>query len=532
MEQQQRKLQIDWRVFWPALIVVLGVSLPLAINPEKGGTVVNAALAFCTGKFGWLFLLFGMFCFVLLMWLAFGRYGNVKMGGPTDEPEFSYFSWIAMLFCAGIGSGIMIWSVIEPIYYLAGPPLNVEAGTFMAKEWAHVYGQFHWGFSAWAIYCLPTIPIAYYVYVRKENSLKMSVTFKDLFGPKVVDSWIGVVIDVIVMFGLIGAVGTSLGLAVPVVSALFHEMFGIPQGMGLNLLIIALWTAMFGTSVFKGLSKGIKVLSDINIYLAIILAVFVLFVGPTVFTMKLWTNSMGLLFSNFFHMSFWMDPINQGGFPEGWTVFYWAWWIAYTPMMGLFVARISRGRTIKDIVIAECLWGTLGCWLFFGVIGAYSIYVDINGIVPVSQILADQGSQAAIVAVMGSLPLGKLVMFVYLTLIFIFLATTLDSSAYTLASVCTRDIRGDEQPATWNRVFWALCIGLISIGLLAVGGLGPVQTSSIVSALPLMPVLFLQVISFMKAINKDFAHLKPRPIAIDYQPEASSQVSQSSNISA
>jgi BCCT family betaine/carnitine transporter len=515
----ERKVKIDPKVFWPALIVVLGLSLPLVINPELGAKMVNAGLSFVTGQFGWLFLLFGMFCFITLMWLAFGKYGHVKLGGPDDEPEFSYVSWVAMLFCAGIGIGIMLWSIIEPIYYLEGPPFGFEPHSQDAIEWAHMYGQFHWGFSAWAIYAIPTIPIAYSVYVRKEPFLRISAASKGVLG-NLADGWLGKVIDAVVAFGIVGAVGTSLGLAVPLVSALFSEMFGVQDSFGLNLVILAIWTAIFGTSVYRGLSKGIKVLSDVNMYVAIAMALFILFAGPTVFILKMSVNSWGIMLDNFFRMSFWMDPIAEGGFPEGWTIFYWAWWIAYAPMMGLFVARISKGRTIRDVVIAECLWGTIGCWVFFCIFGAYSTYLDVQGILSISQILSESGSNAAIIAVVKTLPGSSIVLVVYTFLCFIFLATTLDSSAYTLASVCSKDLRGDEQPARWHRVFWALVLAVVAVGLLAVGGLSTVQTSTIVVALPLIPVLFILVLSSLRWLEEDYGHIVGKKVlAIDYQPK-------------
>lgn len=518
----EKRGEINHAVFWPSLLVVLGLSVPLAIWPEQGGRAVNAVWSFITDHFGWFFLLFGFFCFAVLIWLALGRYGNVKLGGPDEEPEFSTFSWIAMLFAAGIGGGIMMWCIMEPIFYLNGPPFGVKPGSPLAFEWAHLYGMFHWGFSAWAIYCIPTIPIAYAVFVRKEPTLRFSKALRPIFG-NLVDGWVGVVIDVLIVFGLVGAVGTSLGLEVPAVSAMLQGLFGVQDSIWLQLAIVLIWLCIFGTSVYRGLSKGIKVLSDINLYLAFVLIAFVLLAGPTVFILKMTVNSLGLLLNNFFRMTFWMDPITRSGFPEAWTVFYWAWWIAYAPMMGLFVARISKGRTIKELVIAECFWGTLGCWLYMAIFGGYSLFVEANHIAPLTQIMNESGQFAVIVATLQTLPLSKIAMFIWTVLIFIFLATTVDSTAYTLASVCTRRLRGDEQPARWHRVIWAIALASVSIGLLVVGGLQPVQLSSIIAALPLTPVLILLIISGIKMLKEDFPHLQPKKEAIDYRPAVSYQ---------
>ncbi|MDD2497188.1 MAG: BCCT family transporter [Desulfitobacteriaceae bacterium] len=512
-----RKVPLDPKVFWPSFIVTMALVFAMIINPEAGSRVVNAAFAIVTGKFGWLFLIFCVFCFSFLLWLAFGRYGSVKFGRPDEKPEFSYFSYIAMLFCAGIGGGIMYWSFVEPIYYFDGPPLGLEPGSVLAAEWAVMYPQFHWGFSAWAIYAILTFPIAYSMWIRRDPYIRMSTSSKGALG-KLADGWLGTLFDVLVVFGIIGAVGTSLGLGVPLISSLFSYLFGVQESMLLNIFIIALWTLLFGFSVYKGLTKGIKVLSDINIYLAIIFAVFILLAGPTVYILSMWTNSFGVLLDNFFRISFWMDPVAKGGFPEAWTVFYWAWWIAYAPMMGLFVARISKGRTIKEVVIAELIFGTLGCWVYFGIMGSFGIYVQWNELAPVSELLAG-GFGPAIIGILNTLPLGTLLIIVFTIMEFIFLATTLDSSAYILASVCSKDIAAGEDPARWHRLLWALILALTSVGLLMVGGLQTVQTASIVVALPLIPVMIIMAFSAYRWLNEDFGPtLAPKIIAIDYQP--------------
>jgi BCCT family betaine/carnitine transporter len=515
--EEERRGGINPPVFWTALLIVLCLAIFLIFWPEAGTRAVDTVWTFVTANFGWYFLLFGAFCFVVLMWLAFGRYGNVKLGRAEDKPEFSKFSWIAMLFCAGIGGGIMMWCIMEPVYYMSGPPLGVDVGSFLSFEWANTYGLFHWGFSAWAIYCIPTIPIAYAVFARREPSLRISTSCRAIFGDRV-DGWVGVVIDILIMFGLIGAVGTSLGFAVPALSSVLHALFGLEQTMGLQILIIIAWVIVFGTSVYRGLSKGIKVLSDINIYLALALIVFVLLAGPTVYILKMWVNSTGLILDNFFRMSFWLDPVAQGGFPEAWTVFYWAWWIAYAPMMGLFVARISKGRTIRELVIAECVWGTLGCWVYFAIFGAYTVYLESNQIVSLQEALASGGEFGAIATVLATLPFPKIAMAVWALCIFIFLATTLDSTSYTLASVCTKVLHGDEEPVLWNRVIWALTLGAISIGLLMVGGLQPAQLSSLVAALPLTLVLGVLIFSGIKMLKEDFPHLSSKPLSIDEKP--------------
>ncbi|WP_210240409.1 BCCT family transporter, partial [Amaricoccus solimangrovi] len=420
--------RLDWRVFAPSLAVIAAVIAPLILFPESGPAAVQAAFAFATGKFGWLYLLAGIATVVFLVVLAASRYGNVRLGGPDDLPEFSYFSWIAMIFCGGIGIAIVNWAWVEPIYYLQGPPFGVEPMSASAAEWALTYGQFHWGITPWALYALPALPIAYSMYVRRQPGVRLSVAARGVLG-RHSDGWGGVLLDAIVVFGIVGGVGTSLGLAVPLVSKLASGLLGVEPSTALNLAILALWTLMFGGSVWFGLSKGIKILSDVNVILALILLGFTFAVGNSLFMLNGWVNSLGKMANNFLTMSMWTDPIGHSTFPRDWTIFYWAWWIAYAPMMGLFVARISRGRTIRELIVAELVWGSLGCWVFFAVWGGYALDLQLSGALDIGGILKAEGIPATVQAILGTLPMPWLVIPLFILLCFVFLATTLDSAA-------------------------------------------------------------------------------------------------------
>ncbi len=322
-----------------------------------------------------------------------------------------------------------------------------------------------------------------------------------------VDGPVGKVIDIIVVFSIVGGVGTSLGLSVPLVSELFQEMFGVEDTFLLQMGILFLWTAMIAWSVYNGLGKGIQTLSNINTVLGFVLLFFVLVVGPTVFLLNLWSNSFGLFLDNFFRLNFWTDPVAKGGFPEGWTIFYWAWWIAYAPMMGLFVARISRGRTIKELILHGVIWGSIGCWAFFAIWGGYAVNLQINGVIDLQSILNTSGIPATVVAVLKTLPLSTIIIPVFTLLCFVFLATTVDSSAYMLASICTKEISGYQEPARWNRILWTVLLAVVGVGLLSVGGLKAVQTSTILVALPMIPVLVIMSMSLLRWVYRDFGAL-------------------------
>lgn len=513
-KQAHKKMSVDPAILWPSITAILLIMIPLSLNPKAGEVVINSTLSWITGNFGWLYLLTGIGSFVFMCWLAFGPVGRVKLGSPEEQPEFRTMPWIAMLFSAGIGISICNWAFVEPIYFLSSPPMNIEVGTVLATEWAAMYPMFHWGVVPWALYLMPALPIGYALYVRKVHVLRISEACRGLFG-NLVDGPFGKAIDTIVVFAIVGGVGTSLGLSVPLVSKLFQTMFGFQDSFLLQIGILFAWICMIGWSVFNGLNKGIQTLSNINVILAFSLLVFVLFAGSTVFLLNLWSNSFGLFLDNFFRINFWTDPVAHGGFPESWTIFYWAWWIAYAPMMGLFVARISRGRTIKEVIVHGVTWGSIGCWAFFAIWGGYALNLDVSGNIDLQTILKDQGIPSMVVATLQQLPASSIVIPFFTLLCFVFLATTVDSSAYMLASICTKEISGYEEPARWNRILWTVVLGIVGVGLLSVGGLKAVQASTVLVALPMIPILMAMGFTLLRWVYQDFGvQIAPRLLVL------------------
>lgn len=503
--------RLDLSTFLPPVFLVLVAGTYLIFNVDVAEQRASMAMAFLTTRFGWLFVFVGAAAFVFALWLAFGRYGRVKLGRPDDPPEYSELSWAAMMFSAGIGIGMLSWAFIEPIYYLQGPPMGLQPGTSVAAEWAHMYAQFHWGFVPWALYAVPTIPIAYMLYVKERPFLRISSAAEGVLNTPARRRF-EPLIDTLVIVGVIGAAGTSLGLGVPLVSAFAGDLFAVEDSFQLQLGVLAVWTLLFATSVYRGLKAGIRWLADTNIMLAILLLVFILCAGPSVFILTLSANSFGLLLDNFIRMSFWLDPIDHGGFPEAWTLFYWAWWIAYAPLMGLFFGRISRGRTIRKVVLGVIGWGSLGCLSFMAICGGYALHLELSGTLPVGEILQREGNAQTVLAIINTLPAPKFVVLLFTLLSFIFLATTLDSVAYVLASITTRNLPGDQEPGRLNRLLWAFAMAFLAVGLLAVGGLKTVQSSSVLTALPLVPVLFLLVLSLLRWLRADFGAAVQQPV--------------------
>lgn len=512
---------IDWTTFIGAFSLLMLVTIPLIIFPEEGANFVSAANELITRNVGSLYLLVGLGIFFFLIYVAFSKNGHVKLGDEGEKPEFRTFSWAGMLFCAGIGSSILFWGTIEWAYYYQNPPFGLESGTREAIAWASSYGIFHWGPIAWSVYTLPALPMAYFYYVRKTPVLKISYACRPLLGDKV-DGPIGKAIDILFMFGLLGGAGTTLALGTPMIAQGINELTGLEVTLTLKTFILLLCTIIFAVSAYSGLKKGIKVLSDLNLWLSIFLLAFVFLFGPTQFISETTTNSIGLLLDNFFHMSTWTEPFNnlgpyeRTGFPESWTVFYWAWWLVYAPFVGLFIARISRGRTIRQMILGTILYGTLGCILFFGIMGNYGLYMQLTGSYDVINVLNNQGASAAIISIVSQLPIGLFMVFIFTVLAIIFLATTFDSSSYILASVVQHKVEGE--PLKWNRLFWAFGLCFMPLVLMYIGGLSTLQTASIVGGFPLLFIMIMLAWSFLKASSDDIKasdEYTPKTIHLD-----------------
>lgn len=503
IQRHQSTPGIDWTISTPALILVLAIGAGMIAYPENGTYYASLASDFVTRQLGWLYLSLGAAAVVFAGWLAFGPYATVVLGTPGEAPEYSDMHWIAMMFTAGVGASLIAWGVAEPIFFVQAPALGIEPNSAEAIAWAHVYPMFHWGIIPWVFYAIPSVPVAYMLYVKNAPMMKISGTCEAAL-PTRGRKAVGKVIDTVIALGIVGGTATSLGLGVPLVSALTAELFGIPDVLITKLVVLILWTVIFGASAYRGLKKGIQVLADINLVLAGVAIVFVLFAGPTVFILSMTVNSIGLMANNFVHMSLWMDPIAKSGFPETWTVFYWAWWIAFAAFIALFFGRISRGRTIRQLVLGVVGWGSLGTWLFLAVIGGYSLFLESSGVLPVSEILRESGMSVVNAKVIASLPYGRIALLGFIVLSVIFYATTLDSAAYTIASVCSKNLHNDEEPPRISRVVWAFALALLTLGLVVTDNVKIVQASTIVSSVPVIPVILLMCFTLVRWLKQDF----------------------------
>ena len=501
----KKKTNIDWWILVPTMLLILFISASLILKPELSKAVINSIYDMTIDKFGWVYVLACLVSFGLLLWVTVSDCGNVKLGNKDTKPVYKEFEWAAMLFCSGVGSGVVILGFMEPLYYVQTPPFGIEPYSTKAYEYAHMYGQFHWGPSAWAFYIPAIIAIGIIVYKKNEPALRLSVVPKYLSNNKT-GRHIGRVVDVLVQFGIIAGISTSLGLAVPVISLLISETFNIPNEMPLRIAIICIWIAIFTFSVFRGLEKGIKMLSDINMVIVIIFSIIVMFAAGVGDVFKMEINSIGLYFQDFMRMNTWLDPFGTGEFQRMWTVFYWGWWLSFMPLMALFIVRISKGRSLRRVVWMQLIWGSLGCWTCFMIFGGYSLKLQQSGKMDLIGMVNTSGQDATIIELIRTMPLAPVVTVVFCVLLFVFLATCIDSAAYVLASGSVKKLGIDEQPSRAYRVFWAAVLAVLSIALLVINQLKAVQTLSLIAGLPLALVqlymCYAAVKLLMDHINK------------------------------
>ncbi|WP_417451116.1 BCCT family transporter [Kordiimonas sp.] len=494
---------IDKTVFSLAAVTTLGVSVPLLVFGDMLETGITDLYNIVATELGLLFQWAAIGSMVILAWLAFGRYGRIKFGDADDKPEFSTVSWIAMLFSSGVGGGLLYWAGVEWAFYYENPPFGAEPKSTEAIKWATSYGLFHWGFTAWCIYALPTIALCYSFYLRKIPFLRLSAA---VMGEKNCSSFAGRLVDLFFMLGLIGGAGTALALTTPMISASLAELLGTERTIWLDVLSVSICVLLFGVSVYMGLEKGIKKLADANFLLSLLLLAFVLIAGPTGFILAMGTESIGTMVNNVFTMITWTDPVEKTGFVGSWTVFYWAWWIAFAPFVGIFVTRISKGRTIREIIFAMCVFGSMGAWAFYIVLGNFGLELELSGALPVAKMIAED-SHAAVPAMIMQLPFGTFALVVFTIVTIIYVATTYDSASYTLASAATKELHASENPGRWHRLFWAVVLGILPIGLMFIGGTKVVMSATLLAALPLMFAGVFMCRTLMKWLKEDFGEL-------------------------
>lgn len=476
---------------------ILAIVLWGIFSPSSLSMVFDTSLGSITKNFGWLYLWIVLGLVAFAFFLAFSRYGDLKLGNEDDEPEFSMGSWFSMLFAAGMGIGLVFWGVAEPIsHYMTAPP-GVQPGSPEAANAAMRYAFFHWGLHPWAVYGIVALAIAFFQY-RRQGSAMISESISSL--PWAPIRRMSGIFNVLAVIATAFGVAASLGMGALQINSGLHVVFGAPVNTTSQVFIIVITTSLFVTSAVTGVTKGIKLLSNFNMIVALVLALIIFILGPTVAIIDTLTNTLGSYLSEFVRMSLRMTPFRESEWVGGWTIFYWAWWISWSPFVGVFIARVSRGRTIREFIVGTVVAPSLAAFIWFSVFGGTALYMEIWQHVPIAAAVKLDAS-TALFTMFGAMPFGLIMSVIATLLVLVFFVTSGDSATLVLGIMSTN---GDPDPSAKVKTIWGVLVAGIAISLLLTGGLKAVQSATIVFALPFALVILLMVIALWRAIREDW----------------------------
>jgi choline/glycine/proline betaine transport protein len=485
--------------FVSALVLIAFILLTLMFKADAE-EIFKAGMAFITQKAGWFLILVANIFILACLYFAVGRFGKIRIGGNDAQPEFSTLSWYAMLLSAGMGIGLMFWSVGEPMFHFGSPsPMfgDMQAETPEAAQAAMGVTYFHWGLHPWAIYAVVGLGLAFFAYNRG-LPLTIRSIFYPLLGNRIYGFW-GNLIDVLSVLATLVGLATSLGLGVKQINAGLGFLFGIQIDVATQVTLIAVITGFATLSVMAGLDAGVKRLSQANMVLAAVFMLFLLLVGPTIYILGGFTQNLGYYFTIFPELSLWTETFRETNWQGSWTVFYWAWWISWSPFVGMFIARISKGRTVKEFVLGVILIPTLLSFVWMSVFGGSALYAQTHELADIVTAVNDDVATAMFV-LMEAFPLSQILSLIAVVLVTVFFVTSSDSGSLVVDHLTSG---GKLHSPTTQRVFWAVMEGLVAAVLLIGGGLTTLQTASVTTGLPFALVLLIGVYSLYVGFSQE-----------------------------
>lgn len=499
------KGMVSPRVFWPALIVILAVAVVGIAAPESTSDVLVDMQSWIVTNFGWYYMLAIGFFIAFTAFVGFSKYGTIRLGRDGEDPEFGLLSWFAMLFAAGMGIGLVFYGVGEPLTYATSDPKPGWEGSETEKAQLAMAQTFlHWGLHPWAVYAVIGLALAYAIH-RRGRPISIRWALEPLFGDRV-KGWLGDLVDVLAIFGTVFGVATSLGLGVQQIASGMKSI-GIVDNTDNAVLVtlIVVITFLSTLSCVSGLGKGIKYLSNINLSFAGLLLISILLLGPTLFLFQNFVESLGVYLANVLNMTFDVGAYTgeKGAtWNASWTIFYWGWWISWAPFVGVFIARISRGRTIREFIAGTLFVPTIVGFLWFSVLGGTGLDRELFGKGGLVDPKEGVDASTVLFTVLEDLPLGSVLSILAIALVAVFFITSSDSGSLVVDMLASG---GHPNPPTWSRVLWAVLEGALAIGLLLAGGLSGLQSAAIATALPFSAVLILMCFATLRALRADLA---------------------------
>ena len=489
-------------VFYVSLIIVGIIAVWSVAFNDSFTVVANAAFKVLTTDFGWLYLISMIIFFGFIVYFAFGKYGKIRLGSDDSRPEYSNMTWFGLLFGCGMGVGLVFWGVAEPLTYYLNPPDGIEVASQASANFAFENFFMHWGILPWANYAVIGLALAYFMFRKNKKGL-LSVMLEPLIGEKLANGWLGKVVDILGVFATVAGVVTSLGLGTLQINAGFNYLFGVPINLVVEIIIIIIVSFLYIGSAVSGLDKGIKIISDTNLYVAIGLLAVCFIVGPKVETLNAFVNGMGQYIGNFIPTALKINSYSDNSWFGSWRLFYWAWFIAWAPFVGVFVARISKGRTIREFVLGVVLVPTIASCIWGAVFGNLGINLGEKGLMAIEKLQeAVATPEVGLFVVLGQYPLGFILSLVALVSLCAFFVTSANSGVYVLSMLSTD---GAINPPNGRKILWGVIQSVMAIGLLMAGGLKPLQTISLVAAFLFIFVMLGTIAAFMKVLKEEKA---------------------------
>jgi choline/glycine/proline betaine transport protein len=489
-------------VFFPASAIIAALVLVGVLFPRDAERLFGAAQAFVLDTFGWFYLLTVGILLFSVLFFALSRFGRLKLGPDDAEPDYPYASWLAMLFAAGMGIGLMFYAVAEPILHYSVPP-EAEPRTIAAARQAMEFTFFHWGLHAWAIYAVVGLSLAYFSF-----RYNLPLTIRSGFYPLIrerIDGPIGHAVDVFAICGTVFGIATSLGLGVLQMNAGLNHLLGVPNAVWVQILLIVVVMGAATLSVVSGLDAGVRRLSEGNLVVAIVLMLFVLVVGPTTFIFKAFVQNIGAYLDDLLPRTFTLYAYEPRAWISDWTLFYWAWWISWSPFVGMFIARISRGRTVREFVLGVLFVPSTFTFFWMTVFGNSAIALDLG---PAAGALAREVQENLPVALFqffAYLPLSGITSTLAVVLVGIFFVTSADSGSLVVDALASG---GRDDTPVWQRIYWCVVQGTVAALLLLAGGLVGLQTMTLIAALPFAIILLLLAFGLLRGMQADVARAR------------------------
>lgn len=489
-----------------SLFIVSSISIFFLTNPERAIDTAGKIFTLIAYNFGTPILWFAFALVIISAFFVFSKYGNIRMG--TEKPEFTTFSYIAMMAMAGFGSGTIYWAFLEWSYYIETPPFAIEPNSVSASEWAVTYSLHHWGVIGWTIYCVTSIPVMYSFYIKKNHSLKISDVVVSMIKNKTIAKFVGRTIDITYPITLIFGLIIVLSLGVPIVSAAISLLLGIENTLFLKISILSIVATILIISSFFGIERGMQKISNYGTYFVIALVLFILLFGPTQFIIENASSSIAIWIQNFILMSLYTDPINQAKFPQSWTAYFWAYWMIFIPLMCVFVTKVSKGRSIREVAICMIGGGTIGVSALFSIVGSFMMKTDLDNKVDISGMVAAGQASEAIVQALNTLPLPSGMLAVFIISTFLLLVTTLDGSVFTVACNTQWKLDKGNNPSTILKMFWCLVIvTLPTIFIIVDAPVQSMQSAILIFSLPIMILFSYMLYKTIFHMHESHSHL-------------------------